>query len=79
MVRPTVVRAGEACTGRQGPDYAPGISADSVGALWLGSVLSPHGGRTRTHVREDHESAFFLEGDEQESVRLLPDLDALVP
>jgi uncharacterized RmlC-like cupin family protein len=42
--------------------YTPGISATSVGAqgLWLGSVTLPPGGRTKAHVHEDHESAFYL-------------------
>jgi uncharacterized RmlC-like cupin family protein len=58
-----VVRAGETYQGKQGPDYTPGISAESVGAhaLWLGSVtIPPKGGRTKAHVHENHESAFYL-------------------
>ncbi len=58
-----VVRAGESYEGKQGPNYTPGISAETVGALrlWLGSVtLPPHGGRTRAHIHENHESAFYL-------------------
>jgi uncharacterized RmlC-like cupin family protein len=58
-----VVRAGERYQGKQGPDYIPGISAESVGAhaLWLGSVtIPPDGGRTKAHVHESHESAFYL-------------------
>ena len=57
-----VVRAGETYQGKQGPDYTPGISAESVGAhaLWLGSVTIPPGGRTKAHVHENHESAFHL-------------------
>jgi uncharacterized RmlC-like cupin family protein len=65
-----VVRAGQTYQGKQGPDYTPGISAESVGAhaLWLGSVtLPPDGGRTKAHVHESHESAFYLvSGDEVE-------------
>jgi uncharacterized RmlC-like cupin family protein len=65
-----VVRAGETYQGKQGPDYTPGISAESVGAhaLWLGSVtIPPGGGRTKAHVHENHESAFYLvSGDEVE-------------
>lgn len=65
-----VVRAGKTYQGKQGPDYTPGISAESVGAsgLWLGSVtLPPGGGRTKAHVHESHESAFYLvSGDEVE-------------
>ena len=58
-----VVRAGETYQGKQGPDYTPGISAENVGAkrLWLGSVtLPPGGGRTKAHVHESHESAFYM-------------------
>jgi uncharacterized RmlC-like cupin family protein len=66
----SVVRAGETYQGKQGPDYTPGISAESVGAhaLWLGSVtIPPGGGRTKAHVHENHESAFYLvSGDEVE-------------
>ncbi len=64
-----VVRAGQTYQGKQGPDYTPGISAESVGAhaLWLGSVTIPPGGRTKAHVHENHESAFHLiSGDEVE-------------
>ncbi len=58
-----MVRAGERYEGKQGPDYTPGVSAESVGsrALWLGSVtLPPAGGRTKAHIHEDHESAFYM-------------------
>jgi uncharacterized RmlC-like cupin family protein len=65
-----VVRPGEVYQGKQGLDYTPGVSAESVGAvgLWLGSVtLPPHGGRTKAHTHEHHESAFFfVSGDEVE-------------
>ena len=65
-----VVRAGQSYEGKQGPNYTPGISAETVGAraLWFGSVtLPPHGGRTKAHVHEAHESAFyFVSGDEVE-------------
>ena len=58
-----VVRPGESYAGKQGPNYTPGVSAESVGsqALWLGSVtLPPGGGRTKAHVHERHESAFYV-------------------
>ena len=65
-----VVRAGESYQGKQGPDYLPGVSAETVGsqALWLGSVtLPPRGGRTKAHIHENHESAFYMiSGDEVE-------------
>ena len=58
-----VLRAGESYQGKQGPDYVPGVSAETVGsqALWLGSVaLPPRGGRTKAHMHESHESALYL-------------------
>jgi uncharacterized RmlC-like cupin family protein len=53
----------------QGSTYEPGISAETVGAraLFLGLVTLPPGGRTKSHIHEHHESAFFmLTGDEAE-------------
>jgi len=64
-----VVRAGESYAGKQGLTYTPGVSAETVGAnaLWLGSVPIPPGGRTKAHVHEHHESAFYMaSGDEVE-------------
>jgi uncharacterized RmlC-like cupin family protein len=64
-----VVQAGATYAGKQGPDYTPGISAESVASrgLWLGSVVLPPGGRTKAHVHEHHESAFYIvSGDEAE-------------
>ncbi|MCA1644451.1 MAG: cupin domain-containing protein [Chloroflexi bacterium] len=58
-----VVRAGESYAGKQGPNYTPGVSAQTVGSLglWLGCVtLPPGGGRTKAHVHDGHESAFYL-------------------
>lgn len=58
-----VVRGGELYRGKQGLDYTPGVSAQTVGsrALWLGSVtLPPAGGRTKAHIHEQHESAFYM-------------------
>jgi len=57
-----VVPAGAPYQGKQGPNYTPGISAQTVGAesLWLGSVVLPPGARTNAHVHERHESAFFM-------------------
>src|ERR671938_1523762 len=59
----SVVRAGEAYHGKQGLDYTPGVSAQSVGskAIWLGSVtLPPQGGGTQAHLHENHETALYL-------------------
>jgi uncharacterized RmlC-like cupin family protein len=53
----------------QGTVYAPGISAETVASrsLFLGLVTLPPGERTRAHVHERHESAFYmLSGDEVE-------------
>ena len=58
-----VVLGGELYRGKQGLDYTPGVSAETVGsrALWLGSVtLPPAGGRTKAHIHEQHESAFCM-------------------
>ena len=66
----SVVRGGESYHGKQGLDYTPGVSAQSAGsrAIWLGSVtLPPHGGRTKAHLHENHETALYLiSGDEAE-------------
>jgi len=59
----SVVRAGESYHGKQGLNYTPGVSAQSVGsqAIWLGSVtLPPKGGRTKAHLHENHETALYL-------------------
>ena len=64
-----VVQAGESYVGKQGLAYTPGVSAETVGsaALWLGSVPVPPGGRTKAHIHEHHESAFYMvSGDEVE-------------
>ena len=49
--------------------YAPGISAETVGSkvIFLGVVTLPPEGRTKAHIHEHHESAFyFLSGDDVE-------------
>lgn len=69
-VRKTVVvKGGAGYRGVQGSDYVPGISAETVGAkaLWLGMATIPPGQRTKAHVHEHHETAFYmLSGDELE-------------
>jgi uncharacterized RmlC-like cupin family protein len=53
----------------QGSDYLPGISSETVGSkvLWLGVASLPPGKRTKAHVHERHETAFYmLSGDELE-------------
>ena len=120
-----VIRSVESYQGKQGPTYAGGVSAESVGAraIWLGMITIPPKGRTKAHLHEQHETAlFFVSGEdlsqheivragdyfyipagvphvavnrsqteplvvlgartdpnEQESVVLRPELDALVP
>lgn len=64
-----VVKGGEAYRAEQGSDYLPGISSETVGAtaLWLGIASIPPGQRTKAHVHERHETAFYmLSGDELE-------------
>ncbi len=62
-----VVRAGASYAGKQGLTYTPGVSAETVGskALWVGSVPVPPGGRTKAHVHEHHESAFYMVSGEE--------------
>ena len=57
-----VVQGAGSYTSRQGSVYAPGISAETVGAkaLFLGVVTIPPQGRTKAHRHELHESAFYL-------------------
>ena len=64
-----VVRGSESYESQQGPTYAPGVSAETVGAkeLFLGVVTMVSGGRTKSHVHAHHESAFYMvSGDEVE-------------
>jgi uncharacterized RmlC-like cupin family protein len=57
-----VIRSVEEYQGKQGPSYAGGISAESVGsqAIWLGMINMPAGGRTKAHFHEDHETAIYV-------------------
>jgi uncharacterized RmlC-like cupin family protein len=67
--RGRVVPAGGSYVGKQGLTYTPGVSAETVGSksLWVGSVPVPPGARTKAHIHEHHESAFYMvEGDEVE-------------
>lgn len=64
-----VVQGSEAYTSLQGSRYAPGISAETVGAtaLFLGLITLPPGERTKAHVHTRHESAhYMLSGEEVE-------------
>ncbi len=62
VARCRVVRSVETYKGRQGPIYAGGISAETVGAraIWLGMVTIAPGARTLAHFHADHESAFYV-------------------
>jgi len=57
-----VVPGGEPYRSEQGTVYQPGISDQTVGALsiFLGMVTLPPLERTKAHVHEHHESAFFV-------------------
>jgi len=57
-----VVRGGEPYRSAQGTVYAPGVSAETVDAqaVFLGIVTLAPGQRTKAHVHERHESAFYL-------------------
>ena len=57
-----VVHGSQPYRSRQGSHYTPAISAESVGArgLFFGIVTIPAGERTKAHVHEFHESAFYV-------------------
>ena len=57
-----VLKSGAEYTASQGSDYQPGVSAENAGALdlWLGMVTMPPGRRTKAHIHERHESAFYM-------------------
>ena len=57
-----VVRGSQSYRSEQGSVYAPGISAETVGSkvVFLGMVTLPPGERTKAHIHQYHESAFFL-------------------
>jgi uncharacterized RmlC-like cupin family protein len=57
-----VVHGSQPYRSRQGSLYAPAISAETVGArsLFFGIVTIPAGERTKAHVHEFHESAFYV-------------------
>lgn len=57
-----VVHGSDSYVSKQGSVYAPGISAETVGAkaVFLGMVTIPPEGRTKAHFHEFHESAFYL-------------------
>jgi len=56
-----LLQAGETFTGKQGLQYAVGISAESVGAqhLHMQLVTIPPGGRAHAHKHATHETAIY--------------------
>lgn len=56
-----VLRAGADFTGKQGLNYAPGISAETAGAkgIHLQIVTIPPGARAKAHKHEGHETAIY--------------------
>jgi len=57
-----VVRTGADYIGKQGLSYAPGISAESVGAsaIHLQLVTIPPGERAKAHKHQGHETAVYI-------------------
>jgi uncharacterized RmlC-like cupin family protein len=57
-----VIRSTEEYQGKQGPTYAGGISAETVGAqaIWLGMIRMPPGARTKAHFHAEHETAMYV-------------------
>jgi uncharacterized RmlC-like cupin family protein len=57
-----VVHGSQQYKSEQGPLYTPAISAEAVGAkgLFFGIVTIPPGERTKAHVHQFHESAFYV-------------------
>ncbi|HWA93944.1 MAG TPA: cupin domain-containing protein [Terracidiphilus sp.] len=55
------LRAGEPFIGKQGLEYAVGISAESAGAegIHLQLVTIPPGGRAKAHKHATHETAIY--------------------
>ena len=56
-----LLQAGETFTGKQGLQYAVGISAESVGAqgIHMQLVTIPPGGRAHAHKHATHETAIY--------------------
>ena len=57
-----VVKAGAPFIGKQGLSYAPGISAETVGArgIHLQIITIPPGARAKAHKHEAHETALYV-------------------
>ena len=63
-----VVRGSESFASAQGARYAPGVSAETVGAesLFLGLITLPAGGRTKAHAHRHETAHYMLHGGEVE-------------
>jgi len=59
-----VIRETANYIGKQGPSYAGGVSAETVGAqaIWMGLITIPPGGRTKAHYHAEHETALYMLG-----------------
>ncbi len=57
-----VICPGDAYEGKQGPQYAAGVSAESAGATgpWLGTISIAPGTRTKAHRHERQETAILV-------------------
>jgi uncharacterized RmlC-like cupin family protein len=57
-----VIRSVDSYESKQGPSYAGGISAETVGAqgIWLGLIRMPPGGRTKAHFHTNQETALYV-------------------
>ena len=66
----SVVQGSTSYESQQGPTYAPGVSAETVGAksLFLGVVTMAPGARTKSHFHAEHESAFYMVSGEEVDV-----------
>lgn len=60
--RCALVRGAGVVVGKQGLSYAPGISAESVGAkaIHLELLTLPPRGRAKAHLHERHETAIYV-------------------
>ena len=57
-----VLRAREEYVGKQGLNYAPGISAETAGShgIHLQIVTLPPGAKAKAHRHENHETAIYM-------------------
>jgi uncharacterized RmlC-like cupin family protein len=64
MTAPTCrfFRPGETYAGKQGFDYAAGVSAESAGAsgICMHLLTIPPGGRAKAHMHASHETAIYM-------------------